>query len=337
MSRGDLDLAIARIACLKAGERALLAQSLDREGDLSVLSVSDVERLIGRPFPGASWDPGSLLAAAARDRAAAARWGISFEPFVSVRYPPLLRELPDPPTVLFYRGALPDPEKPLVAVVGTREPSAEGMRQAYDFGRDFGRCGAALVSGLARGIDGMAHRGNVDAGAPTIAVLGSGLDTVSPPSNRNLARRIVESGGALVGEYPPGTPPLKHHFPARNRIIAGLARSLVVVEAPVRSGALISADFALDQGRDLWVVSACLGSHAAEGCRNLARDGARIALSAMDVVRDWGAFVPAESAARPASGQNASEYGIRAARALEFELKFEPESSKASPATLGVR
>ena len=337
MSRGDLDLAIARIACLKAGERAALARALDGADDLSVLSIPALERLIGRPFPGAEWNPASLLAAAAQDRSSAERRGISFVPYVSAQYPPLLRELPDPPTVLFYRGSLPDPEKPLVAVVGTREPSAEGARRAYAFGREFGRCGLAVVSGLARGIDSMAHRGNVEAGAPTVAVLGSGLDAVSPPSNRNLARRIVETGGALVSEYPPGTPPLKHHFPARNRIIAGLGRALLVVEAPARSGALISADFALDQGRDLWVAAPCLDSPVAEGCRNLARDGARIARDAFDVVSDWGLPVPGAAGVRPAGELNALAYGLRAARAIELEFDYGPESSKTKSTALGVR
>jgi DNA processing protein len=168
-------------------------------------------------------------------------------------------------------------------------------------------------------------------------VLGSGLDAVSPPSNRSLARRIVESGGALVSEYPPGTPPLKHHFPARNRIIAGLCRALVVVEAPSRSGALISADFALDQGRDLWVVSACLGSHAGEGCRNLARDGARVARSACDIVSDWGMPVPDVCPQPAAEASGATPFGIRAARSLEFELHFEADSKTSNRPVLGVR
>jgi DNA processing protein len=337
MRRGDLDLAIARMAFLKAGERARLAMALDRTDDLSVLSIPDIERLTGRPFGGASWNPAALLAAAGRDRAEAEKRGISFVSYVSDRYPPLLRELVDPPTVLFYRGSLPDPEQPLAGVVGTRAPSSEGARQAYAFGRGFGRSGVAAISGLALGVDALVHRGNLEAGAPTVAVLGSGADAVYPASNRPLARRILESGGALVSEYPPGTPPLKHHFPARNRIIAGLSRALVVVEAPVKSGALISAEFALDQGRDLWVSAACLDSPVSGGCRNLARDGARVARNAFDVVADWGHAVPDADSLSGRGADPALPYGLRVAKALEFELEFDTGSPQREPAAVGVQ
>lgn len=325
MKRGNLDLAIARIGFLKAAERVLLAEMLDREEDLSVLSQADVERVIGRSLAGKRWDSGAFLAAAERDRQEAERRGIRFEPYVSFRYPPLLRELPDPPTVLFYRGALPDPERPLAAVVGTRDPSAAGARAAYEFGRDFGRCGVAVVSGLARGIDALAHRGNLDAAGATIAVLGSGLDRIVPSSNRELARRVLASGGALVAEYPPLTAAFKHHFPARNRIIAGLSRSLVVVEAPEKSGALISADFAADQGRDLWVASAPLESARAAGTRRLAADGAAAARSAFDVVSDWGLPVPPPEKPKPANETfDRGGFAAAAVRSLEFELESTP-------------
>jgi len=320
---------------LKAHERVLLAQSLDRADDLAVLSITDLEKIIQRSFPRKTWQSADLLAAAERDRVESERRGISFVSYTSDDYPPLLRELPDPPTVLFYRGTLPDPEKPLAGVVGTRHPSSEGSRIAYEIGRDFGKSGVAVVSGLALGIDSLAHRGNADAAAPTVAVLGCGLDSVYPASNRALARRIVECGGALLSEYPCGTLPLKHHFPARNRIIAGLSRALVVVEAPDHSGALISADFALDQGRDLWVVSGCLATHAAEGCRKLVADGARVARNAFDIVADWGLRVP--SVAVPALSicpANALSFGTRAAKLLELELQT---NTTVKPTPLGVR
>lgn len=335
MPRGDLDLAVARMSFLKASERIVLCGALDRESDLAALSFIDLERLVARPLRAASWNPASLLENAARDREACARRRISFVAYGDERYPPLLREIPDPPTVLFFRGALPDPERPFAAVVGTRAPSAEGSRAAYEFGRDFARAGIPVVSGLARGVDSMAHRGNLDGGAPTFAVLGCGLDAVYPAGNRDLARRIVESGGALAGEYPPGTAALKHHFPARNRIIAGLCRSLVVVEAPERSGALISADFALDQGRDLWVAAACLPSAYAAGCRALARDGARTARSAFDIAADWGLSVPRAQIvfSEPSTGPS---FGGRAARSLEFEFNIGPDAQEADRAALGV-
>lgn len=293
--RLNLDLAIARISFLSAAERARLADSLDRESDLPLLSCADLERMFGRSLAGVEWKPLELLAAAERSRKAATRSGIAFVPYVSRRYPPLLRELPDPPTVLFYRGTLPDPERPVVAVVGTREPSGKGAEAAYAFAFAFGECGIPVVSGLARGIDAMAHRGNLDAGGPTIAVLGSGLDEVYPKSNRALARRVVESGGVLMSEYECGEPPRKWNFPARNRIIAGLSRATVVVEAPASSGALITADFAADQGRDLWVAGVGVASAVGAGTRSLAEAGAPVATSAFDVIADWGFMPPAHT------------------------------------------
>jgi DNA processing protein len=331
--RGNLDLAIARIPFLKAAERAQLAESLDREDELPLLSSADFQRMFGRSFAGKEWKPAVLLAAAAKDRALSARSGIAFVPYVSPRYPPLLRELPDPPTVLFFRGTLPDPERPSAAVVGTRKPTGEALAQAYAFGRQFGECKISVVSGLALGIDTMAHRGNLDAGSPTIAVLGSGLDEVYPKSNRVLARRIVETGGALVGEYACGEPPRKWNFPARNRIIAGLARATVIVEAPESSGALITADFAADQGRDLWVASVGVTSSIGGGTRSLAEAGAPIATSAFDIVADWGLPFRTRMVKGPAAPAS-SEMGRAAlgraagaalaeelARSLEIELQ----------------
>jgi DNA processing protein len=160
--------------------------------------------------------------------------------------------------------------------------------QAFEMGRDFARAGVPVVSGLALGIDAFSHRGNLEGGGATVAVLGSGLDMVYPASNRGLARRILEQGGALLSEYPPGTRPAKWNFPARNRIIACLARAVVIVEAPEKSGALITADFALQMGRDLFVASAGTASVKGGGTRSLAEDGAKVVSGAGSILRDWG-------------------------------------------------
>lgn len=288
-----LDLAVSRIPGLRCAERHMLAQRLSGADAFAGLSRADLEALIGRPV--SAWEPAAYLEQGRRDGEAALRRGISVISFRSAEYPPLLRELHDPPELLFCRGRLPDPERPLAAVVGTREAGGAAAAVAYGFGRDFALSGVPVVSGLARGIDAMAHRGNVDGGAPTVAVLGCGLDGVYPASNRGLARRILEAGGALLSEYPPGTEPFKWHFPARNRIIAGLARALVVVEAPETSGALISAQFGLDLGRDVWVASHSLASPRGGGCRALAEQGARAARSAAEVLEDWASTgIPAE-------------------------------------------
>jgi DNA processing protein len=200
----------------------------------------------------------------------------------------LLRESWDPPALLFFLGRLPDSEKPLAAVVGTRRPSGPAAAQAYQIGRDLALGGVPVVSGLALGIDAMAHRGNLEGGAPTIAVLGSGLDFVYPASNRSLARRILGNGGLLLSEYPPGTGPFKWNFPARNRIIAGLSRGVVIVEAPEKSGALITFRFALEQNRDVWIASAGAASPLGKGTARLAEDGARVIGSGRDILEEWG-------------------------------------------------
>lgn len=286
-NNGLLELSLARIPQLHCADRIRLAQMLSSEQDLLRLALVDIEKMLGKASTIKNWNPTLWVDSAARDAENAQRRGIGILSYFSEQYPPLLRELSDPPLLMFFRGALPDPEKPLVAIVGTRKPDAPAMSQALQFGLGFARLGIPVISGLALGIDAMAHRGNVEGGAASVAVLGSGLDGIYPASNRGLARRLIENGGCLLSEYPPGVGPQKWHFPARNRIISVLARAMLVVEAPEHSGALISAQFALDQGRDLWVASSGMHSTLGAGCRNLADQGARIAGSAKDIVDDW--------------------------------------------------
>jgi DNA processing protein len=279
---------ICRIPGLSASERVLLGEKFDREDELFILSKRDIEKIINRPAARNAWNMEDIRSQAERDAAAARLRGIAYVPIVSPDYPPLLREIWDPPALLFYRGTLPPPDRPLAAVVGTRRPGAQGLAQAYAIARDLAAEGIPVVSGLALGIDAMAHRGALEGGGPTWAVLGSALDQVYPASNRVLARRILETGGGLLSEYPPGVGPARWRFPARNRIISGLARGSLIVEAPLRSGALITARFALEQGRDLWVSREGVFSSQGEGCRNLAEEGAGIIASAGDILKEWG-------------------------------------------------
>jgi DNA processing protein len=258
---------------------------------MSILSRKDIEKICGRPegmkdrLP---WNMDQVRSLAEKDEKAARRRGMDWVSWASAAYPPLLREIFDPPALLFYRGTLPGPDSPLAAVVGTRHPSAGALAQAWDIGKGLGALGIPVVSGLALGIDAMAHRGCVEGGGRTAAVLGSGCDEIYPASNRMLARRIVENGGVLLSEYPPGTGPRKWHFPARNRIIAGLCRGVLVVEAPASSGALITARFALEQNRDLWVASSgAAASRFGEGTAKLAAGGAKVIHTVEDILEDW--------------------------------------------------
>jgi len=288
--RGLLDLIIARFDELSFREKITLCESFGTEQELVQCSVSDIEAVIGRRLAGYRGID-TIRALAEQDAAAVRLKGINWVCWASAAYPPLLREIFDPPPLLFYRGILPNPEMPLVAIVGTRKPSRQAMSQAFDIAQGLARGGISVVSGLALGIDAMAHRGNIEGGAPTVAVMGAGLDGVYPLSNRNLARRVLETGGALVSEYPPGIGPRKWNFPARNRIISGLSRGVVIVEAPEKSGALITARFALEHNRELWVASSGAGQEAApfdrRGTARLAAEGAEVIQSASEILKAW--------------------------------------------------
>jgi DNA processing protein len=292
VERGLLDLMLSRLSELSQREKILLCELFNTEQDLIQKSKTDIETIIGHELA-AFWDIDLIRLLAERDAATARLRGINWVSWQSPAYPPLLREIYDPPVLLFFRGALPNPETPLAAVVGTRKPSHQAAAQAFDVAKGLARGGISVVSGLAFGIDAMAHRGNIEGGAPTVAVLGSGVDEVYPVSNRPLARRILETGGAVLSEYPPGAIPRKWSFPARNRIIAGLSRGVLIVEAPQKSGALITARFAVDYNRDLWVASAGVATERdrvpfdRRGTTKLAGDGAQVVHSAADILRAW--------------------------------------------------
>ncbi len=200
-------------------------------------------------------------------------------------YPRILREIPGPPPVLYFRGSLPAQDDVTIAMVGTRRATSYGREATTRIASDLAAAGVTIVSGLAKGIDGCAHRAALEAGGRTIAVMASGVDIVYPTEHRQLAERIVESG-ALLSDYPPGTKPDAPNFPARNRIISGLSLATIVVEAPARSGALITVGFAADQGRDVYAVPGSIFSNASDGTNNLLRQGATPLTCAADLLDD---------------------------------------------------
>lgn len=199
-------------------------------------------------------------------------------------YPPILRTIAGPPPALYVRGAPLSALVPAVAIVGSRACTAGAARFARILGEVFAASGLTVVSGLARGVDAAAHSGALDTGR-TVAVLGTGVDRVYPAEHRRLAERIV-SGGALVSEFPPGAGPRTWHFPARNRIVAGLCLATVVVEAGEGSGALITAGFALDEGREVFACTVAPCSPAGAGVRELLREGARLIVDPGDAAAD---------------------------------------------------
>lgn len=212
--------------------------------------------------------------------------------YADAAYPVRLKSLSDPPLVLYYKGRLPAFDAlPLIGVVGTRKASAYGLSTAKRMGFQITRCGGTVVSGAATGIDSVAMEGGLMAGGSVIGILGCGLDVIYPASNRRLFSEILRDG-CLLSEFPPGTPPLKWNFPKRNRIISGISCGVLVVEAPKKSGALITAGCAREQGRDVFVIPGNVGVETCAGSNDLLRSGAIYADCGWDVMREYEALFP---------------------------------------------
>lgn len=208
-------------------------------------------------------------------------------------YPPRLKLIPQPPWVLYYKGKLELASAPSVAMVGTRVPTAYGRKVAAEFGQELAGSGLAVVSGLARGIDAVSHEAALGAGGRTVAVMATGMDRIYPSEHLALARAIAGSG-LLLTEYPLGTPSHPGLFPRRNRIIAGLALGTLVVEADSRSGSLITADFALESGRDVFAVPGPITSPKSRGTLELIKQGAKLVTGAQDVLEEYGSELSQE-------------------------------------------
>ncbi len=234
--------------------------------------------------------PVAPLAQILRRRAAAAldtarRAGIRTIAWGERAYPALLANIADAPMALWARGDPSVLDRPAVAIVGSRAATPYGLEAASRLAGDLAVAGALIVSGMARGVDSASHRAALAAGGQTAAVLGSGVDVIYPPEHDLLARQIAENG-IVLSELPPGSPPLAFHFPARNRIISGLSLATIVVEAAERSGSLITAGFALEQGRTVMAVPGSILSGRYRGCHALIRDGAAVVESAEDVLAE---------------------------------------------------
>ncbi|MBT8040771.1 MAG: DNA-processing protein DprA [Gammaproteobacteria bacterium] len=205
------------------------------------------------------------------------------------RYPSLLRNLSSPPAALFVDGDVDVLWQPQLAVIGSRNPTSGGRDNARDFASELTRQGLTITSGMADGIDSEAHMAALDAGGSTVAVLGTGADVVYPASGRSLARRISERG-ALVSEFPLGTPARRTHFPSRNRIISGLSMGVLVIEAGLRSGTLITARLAGEQGREIFALPGSIHNPMAKGCHRLIRDGARLVENVSEILQELAAL-----------------------------------------------
>ena len=271
MSDTSLILALSYLDFLKTDEKLLLMASFDSVEALADADIQKLSSLLNRKLK-TKFDMSRLPALVRQGQTALKFYNMKM---LSMEDIPLqLREIPDPPFSLFVRGTLPESNFNMISIVGTRYPTGEALQTALALGKECASLSIPLVSGLARGIDCYAQRGCVEAGGVSVGVLACGVERVYPSSNARLAQKIIASSGCLLSEYPPFTEPQKFRFPQRNRIISGLSRSVIVVEAPSKSGALITADFALEQGRDVFVCKDVLASKKNEGSRKLFDDGA---------------------------------------------------------------
>jgi DNA processing protein len=244
----------------------------------------------------------------------------------SERFPPLLTQISSAPVALYVRGNAGVLSSVQLAIVGSRNPTASGVRTARDFAAFLARAGLTITSGLALGIDAAAHEGALLGGGRTIAVLGSGLDRVYPPENTGLADRIVAQGGALLTEFPPGTAPLRENFPRRNRLISGLSLGTLVVEAARHSGSLITARLAGTQGREVFAIPGSIHNPLARGCHELLREGAKLVETAADVLSELKIPFTKQDLTEPADGSPAAAVLDKEYEILLDALGFEPQS-----------
>jgi DNA processing protein len=248
--------------------------------------------------------------------------GIQVLTWEDASYPRLLKEIEQPPPVLYARGEVTGDDEWAVAIVGTRRITAYGRQVAEDLAGAMARNGITVVSGLARGVDAVAHQACLKNGGRTLAVLGSGVDHIYPPEHRRLAQEIV-ANGAVLSDYPPGTPPEAANFPPRNRIISGLARATLVVEAGRSSGALITATFAVEQGREVFAVPGGIYSPASQGTNQLIQQGARPYLTPQDILESLNIAMAGEQrtarAVLPADATEAKLYALLSASPLHVD------------------
>ncbi|MFP4330373.1 MAG: DNA-processing protein DprA [Alkalispirochaetaceae bacterium] len=292
MPERGLLLRLNRLPYLKPRERILLAHRLESADALEELSPVDFARELGHPVPLTRDYLMEGTFDLERDRELLERGEVSLLSFFDDEYPPRLRTIYDPPLLLFFRGNRDRlTGTNTIALVGTRTPEAEALAAARSIAAGAAGAGCTVISGLARGIDGAAHRGALEiTGGRTVAVLGSGIDVLYPPQHRPLAREILGAGGALVSEYSPGTPVRKQQFPQRNRIIAGMSGAVMVVQAPRDSGALITSNFALSEDRPVLLHPVGVGSAPSrEGTQRLAEEGAPVyeSWSALERGENW--------------------------------------------------
>ena len=278
----SLVLALSYCDFLKTEEKLLMLKSFSSLKEFVSSSIVDISLAINRRL-NTKFKIASLEDMVEKALNVLKFYDIKMIMIEDLNFPVQLKEIPDPPFSIFIRGSLPECGFDMLSVVGTRYPTGEGIKMALKIGQECASLSLPLVSGLARGIDSFSQRGCVEADGVSVGVLACGVERVYPSSNSRLASKIIAGHGCILSEYPPFTEPLKFRFPQRNRIISGLSKTLLVLEAPKKSGALITADFALEQGREVFVCKDILHSRKNEGALSLYEDGAVAISSVRDI------------------------------------------------------
>lgn len=317
-------LALTRVEGLGTRTAHKLVERFGSARDVYRASLTDLEGcgLPARVAQAVFAHTGLKEAEAAKEAAAKSQYRILA--FGDEDYPPRLAQIADPPLVLYVLGDVKGLSELAVAIVGTRRPTAYGSSVAGRLARELAERRLVIVSGLARGIDSASHRGALEAKGKTVAVLGSGLDVIYPRENKRLAEEIVGSGGTMISEFPPGTPPAPENFPIRNRIISGLALGTVIVEAAEYSGSLITARLALEQNREVFAVPGNITSAQSFGPNHLIKQGAKLVDQWFDVVEEFPASVRTQLLPAVA----ASEDDGKPASGVLFEESLTPDQKK---------
>jgi len=283
----DALIAMNRVTGLGAITARRMAERFGSLAAVLEASESDLQSVAGIGPDKAHQFWSDLRRARADDELARAdKKGIKLVTWVDPGYPVLLKQIADPPLVLYVAGSVAALDRPAVAIIGTRRPTVYGRECARRFGFQLASAGYTVASGLAMGIDTEAHTGAVQAKGVSVAVLGGALDCLFPKENAGLARSMIECGGAVISEYPFGRQPDRQTFPMRNRIVSGLSKGVLVVEAPLNSGTMITVGQALDQNRSVMAVPGRIDSPASQGCHKLLREGARLVTCADEVIEE---------------------------------------------------
>lgn len=320
-------LALVQVKGLGTSRLARLFQHFNTLDALQAATAAKLESVLGRSWPGLhaaiSGPPDECVIEQTLPWLEAQHHHlITWE---DAAYPPLLREIPDPPVLLYVSG---EPDylcRPAIAIVGSRNPSPAGVEHAQRFGRALAESGFVIASGMALGVDAAAHRGALAVPAPTVAVVGTGLDQVYPASHRQLAGEIV-AHGAMVSEFPLGTGPRPDHFPRRNRIISGLSMGVMVAEAAPQSGSLITARLALEQGREVFAIPGSIDSPQSKGCHMLLKSGAKLVETLADITEELGALSVFSAQTRSDESSHCETRAPASCEPLLAAMGYEPAS-----------